>query len=217
MMLKAISRNGFLLAAFAIVCTAVVATISQLTKPIIAQQEQVALLKTINQLIPENSYDNDIFASCFMISDDELLGKGKLQQVFVAKKANSPVALMLETSTFKGYAGEIKIAVGIFADGSVAGVRAIRHSETPGLGDKIQTNKSDWIYSFNGKTFQEEHSERWEVTKNGGDIDAFTGATITPRAVTLAVKDALSTSQKTNNNYLIKRPIVEHYNEYRHG
>lgn len=190
-MFTAISRNGFLLAAFAIICTAVVATISQLTKPIIAQQEQAALLKTINQLIPKDSYDNDIFASCFIVNDDELLGKAQSQQVFVAKKANKPVALMLETSTFKGYAGEIKLAVGIFADGKIAGVRVIRHSETPGLGDKIQTNKSDWIYSFNGRYYQAEQSKSWEVTKNGGEIDAFTGATITPRAVILAVKDAL--------------------------
>jgi len=204
-MLTAISRNGYLLAAFAIVCTAVVATVSQLTKPIIKQQEQVALLKTINQLIPQSSYDNDIFASCFIVSDDNLLGKGQEQQVFVATKYNQPVALMLETSTFKGYAGEIKLAVGIFADGKVAGVRAIRHTETPGLGDKIQTNKSDWIYSFNDKSYQSDQDSRWEVTKNGGDIDAFTGATITPRAVTLAVKDALIYFAK-NKQQLFNQP-----------
>lgn len=191
MMLPAISRNSFLLAAFAIICTAAVATVSQFTKPIIAKQEQLALLKTINQLIPKDSYDNDIFASCFIMSDENLLGKGQSQQVFVAKKAGKPVALMLETSTFKGYAGEIKLAVGIFADGKVAGVRIIRHTETPGLGDKIQTNKSDWIYSFNNKQYQKTQHARWEVKKNGGDIDAFTGATITPRAVTLAVRDTL--------------------------
>ncbi|PKF63403.1 electron transport complex subunit RsxG [Psychromonas sp. psych-6C06] len=190
-MLTTISRNGFLLAIFAIICTAAVATVNQLTKPAIAKQEQMALLKTINQLIPESSYDNDIFASCFTINDDNLLGKGQSQQVFVAKKGEKPVALMLETSTFKGYAGEIKLAIGIFADGKVAGVRAIRHTETPGLGDKIQVNKSDWIYSFTGKHYEAAQDSRWEVTKNGGDIDAFTGATITPRAVTLAVKDAL--------------------------
>ena len=190
-MLSTVSRSGFLLAAFAIICTAAVATVNQLTKPVIAKQEQIALLKTINQLIPADSYDNDIFASCFIISDDELLGKGQSQQVFVAKKTNKPSALMLETSTFKGYAGEIKLAIGIFANGEVAGVRVIRHSETPGLGDKIQTNKSDWIYAFKGKTYQASRDARWEVSKNGGDIDAFTGATITPRAVTLAVKDAL--------------------------
>lgn len=191
MILSAISRNGFLLAAFAIICTAAVATVNQLTKPVIAQQEQMALIKTINQLIPEDAYDNEIFASCFEISDDQLLGKGQTQQVFVAKKGNKPVALMLETSTFKGYAGEIKLAIGIFEDGKVAGVRVIRHTETPGLGDKIQTNKSEWIYSFNDKDYQVAQDARWEVKNNGGDIDAFTGATITPRAVTHAVKDAL--------------------------
>jgi electron transport complex protein RnfG len=191
MMLSAISRNGFLLATFAIICTAAIATVNQLTKPIIAQQEKMALIKTINQLIPEDAYDNDIFASCFEISDDQFLGKGQTQQVFVAKKGNKPVALMLETSTFKGYAGEIKLAISIFEDGKVAGVRVIRHTETPGLGDKIQTNKSEWIYSFNNKDYQVAQDARWEVKKNGGDIDAFTGATITPRAVTHAVKDAL--------------------------
>ena len=190
-MLAAISRNGFLLAAFAIVCTVAIATISQLTKPMIAKQEQLALINTINQLIPAESYDNDIFASCFEVNDDLLLGKGQTQQVFIATKSNLPVAVMLETSTFKGYAGEIKLAVGIFENGQVAGVRVIRHTETPGLGDKIQTNKTDWIYSFNNKTYQLEQDARWEVKKNGGDIDAFTGATITPRAVTHAVKDAL--------------------------
>ncbi|WP_022942249.1 electron transport complex subunit RsxG [Psychromonas hadalis] len=205
MILSAISRNGFLLAAFAIICTAAVATVNQLTKPVIAKQEQMALLKTINQLIPKDSYDNDIFASCFIINDDTLLGKDRSQQVFVAKKAGKPVALMLETSTFKGYAGEIKLAVGIFADGKVAGVRVIRHSETPGLGDKIQTNKSDWIYSFNNKHYQKDQSARWEVKKNGGDIDAFTGATITPRAITLAVKDTLIYFNK-NSDTLFNHP-----------
>lgn len=190
-MITAISRNGFLLAAFAIVCTAAIATISQLTKPMIAKQEQLALINTINQLIPEETYDNDIFASCFLVNDDIYLGKGKIQQVFLAKKGDKPVALMLETSTFKGYAGEIKLAVGIFENGEVAGVRIIRHTETPGLGDKIQTNKTDWIYAFDNKSYQEDQDARWEVKKNGGDIDAFTGATITPRAVTHAVKDAL--------------------------
>lgn len=203
MIFSAISRNGFLLAAFAIICTAAVATVNQLTAPVIKKQEQLALLKTINQLIPKDSYDNDVFASCFWV-EDELLGKMK-QQVFVAKKSETPVALMLEASTLKGYAGEIKIAVGIFADGKVAGVRVISHTETPGLGDKIQTNKSDWVYSFDNRQYQEKQDKRWEVKKNGGVIDAFTGATITPRAVTLAVKDALIYFNK-NSESLFNQP-----------
>lgn len=190
-MISTINRNAFLLTAFAIICTASVAVVNVLTKPMIAEQEQNALLKTLNQLIPEDSYDNDIFATCFMVSDDKLLGKGQSQQVFIAKRDNLPVALMLETSTFRGYGGEIKLAVGIFENGQLAGVRVIHHSETPGLGDKIQTNKSDWLLSFNRREYKPSQQQRWEVKKNGGDYDAFTGATITPRAVVLAVKDAL--------------------------
>ena len=189
-MISTISRNAFLLAAFSIVCTACVATVFLLTEPIIEKQEQKALLKTLNQLIPEDSYDNDIFASCFMTSDQRL-GKGQLQPVFIAKKAGRPVALMLESSTFAGYGGEIKLAIGINENGKLAGVRIIHHNETPGLGDKIEIKKSDWLLSFNGKDYLPAQQERWEVEKNGGDFDAFTGATITPRAVVLAVKDAL--------------------------
>lgn len=190
-MIPTISRNAFLLTAFAIVCTACVAVVYLFTKPVIALQEQKALLKTLNQLIPADSYDNDIFASCFIVNDDQLLGKGQSQQVFIAKKDNQPIAVMLESSTFRGYAGEIKLAIGIHENGQLAGVRVIHHNETPGLGDKIQSNKSDWLLSFNRKAYQASQQQRWEVKKNGGDFDAFTGATITPRAVVLAVKDAL--------------------------
>lgn len=190
-MFSVISRNGFILAAFAIICTASVALVKQLTSPMIALQEQQALLKTVNQLIPATRYDNDIFSTCFTVSDKDLLGAGQSQQVFIAKNNQQPVAAILETSTFKGYAGEIKLVIGIYANGQIAGVRVIHHTETPGLGDKLQTNKSDWILGFNGKSYLGAQEKRWEVKKNGGDFDAFTGATITPRAVVTAVKDAL--------------------------
>jgi electron transport complex protein RnfG len=161
-MISAISRNAFLLTAFAIVCTACVALVNLFTSPVIASQEQRALLKTLNQLIPADAYNNNIFASCFQVSDDQLLGKGQSQQVFIAKKDNQPVALMLETSTFRGYAGEIKLAVGIYENGQLAGVRVIQHSETPGLGDKIQSSKSDWLLAFDGKLYLPTQEQRWE-------------------------------------------------------
>ena len=204
-MISTISRNAFLLAAFAIICTASIAIVDLLAQPVIAQQEQDALLKTLNQLIPEDSYDNDIFASCFMVNDDQLLGKGRPQPVFVAKKNNQPVALMLESSTFQGYGGEIRLAIGIYENGKLAGVQVLHHTETPGLGDKIQSNKSDWLLSFTGKEYQPSQQQHWEVKKYGGDFDAFTGATITPRAVVLAVKDALIYFSK-NKQRLFNHP-----------
>lgn len=203
-MIKTINRNAFILAVFAIICTACVSIISQLTNPIIAQQEQNALLKTLNQLIPVESYDNDILSSCFTVND-ELLGEGLPQPVFIAKKNNQPISLMIEASTFRGYSGEITLAIGINKSGQLSGVRVLHHTETPGLGDKIQSNKTDWLLSFNGKTYQKSEQQRWDVKKNGGDFDAFTGATITPRAVVLAVKDALIYFEK-NKQKLFNHP-----------
>ena len=205
MMLPIISRNAFLLATFAVVCTGAIALINVLTQPIILQQEQIALQNNINELIEPDQYDNQIINSCFTVIDSELLGDQKPKQVFIATKNKQPIAALIQTSTFKGYSGEIKLLVGIYTDGKIAGVRINSHTETPGLGDKIQTNKSDWIYSFDGKRYQESSASKWEVKKDGGSFDAFTGATITPRAVVHAVKDTLIYFQK-NKTQLFNTP-----------
>lgn len=196
MMLPIISRNAFLLATFAVVCTGAIALINVLTQPIILEQQQIALQNNINELIEPNQYDNKIIESCFTVVDSELLGGEQPKQVFIATKNKQPIAALIQTSTFKGYSGEIKLLVGIYKDGKVAGVRVNSHTETPGLGDKIQTNKSDWIFSFDGKKYQSAAENKWEVKKSGGSFDAFTGATITPRAVVHAVKDTLIYFQK---------------------
>jgi len=195
-MLPTISRNALLLAIFSVVCTGAIALINVLTQPLILEQQQIALQNNINELIKENEYDNKIIESCFMVTDPMLLGDKEPKQVFIATKENQPVAALIQTNTFKGYSGEIKLLVGIYENGSVAGVRINSHTETPGLGDKIQTNKSDWIYSFDGKEYTEETKSQWAVKKDGGTFDAFTGATITPRAVVDAVKDTLLFFQK---------------------
>ncbi|WP_258546922.1 electron transport complex subunit RsxG [Psychromonas sp. B3M02] len=191
MMMPAISRNALLLGIFAVLCTGAIALVNVLTQPVIQQQEQIALQNNINELIKPDRYDNNIIESCFTVVDSELLGDSTPKQVFIATQYNQPVAALIQSSTFKGYSGEIKLLVGIYADGTVAGVRINSHTETPGLGDKIQTNKSDWIYSFDGTDYQADQDDKWEVKKNGGSFDAFTGATITPRAVVFAVKNAL--------------------------
>lgn len=205
MMLFSISRNALLLAGFAIVCTSAIALISVLTKPVILEQQQIALQNNINQIIKPNRYDNKIINSCFTVIDEKLLGDKQPKQVFIATQDDQPIAALIQTSTFKGYSGEIKLLVGIYKNGKVAGVRVNSHTETPGLGDKIQTNKSDWILSFDDQKYLPSLKRKWEVKKNGGDFDAFTGATITPRSVILAVKDTLVYFQK-NKTTLFNTP-----------
>jgi len=191
MMFPAISRNALLLATFAIICTGVVTSVNVMTKPVIAEQQQLALQNNINEIIDPSHYDNPIINSCFTVTDEKLLGDNLPKQVFIATKGHLPVAALIQSSTFKGYSGEIKLLIGIYSNGEIAGVRINSHTETPGLGDKIQTNKSDWILSFNAQNYEDTDKERWNVKKDGGQFDAFTGATITPRAVVHAVRDTL--------------------------
>lgn len=206
MMGISISRNAMLLSLFAVICTGAIAVINLVTKPLILQQEQIALQNNINELITADRYDNKIIETCFLVVDENLLGNSTPKQLYVATKNEQPVAALIQTSTLKGYSGEIKLLVGIDINGEITGVRVNSHTETPGLGDKIQTNKSDWILSFNGQTYETEQDKIWDVKKDGGNFDAFTGATITPRAVIHSVKDVLIYFQANKQQLFSTQP-----------
>jgi len=91
----------------------------------------------------------------------------------------------------KGYSGEIRLLLGIDENGKLLGVRVLKHTETPGLGDKIEVNRSDWITRFNGLSLGNPPEAQWAVKKDGGPFDQFAGATITPRAVVNGIRDGL--------------------------
>lgn len=188
---KIITKNGLILASFALVVTSIVALTQNLTKQKIAEQEQKQLLKTLDQAIPRASYDNKLFLHCVPTQSQQFLGSTKPQRAFLAFKEQRPVAAALEIIAPTGYNGNINLIVGIAFDGTVTGVRTLSHRETPGLGDKIELAKSDWITSFNHQGLTDHKDPRWQVKKDGGQFDQFTGATITPRAVVAAVKNAL--------------------------
>lgn len=189
-MRKIITKNAKLLALFAIACTALVAVVNLLTQDKIIQQERQQLILTLNDLIPPASHDNAISQECIAVKD-ELLGKFP-QKAYLAKLGEQPVAAAITTIAPDGYNGNIELLVAINLDGSVSGVRTLKHKETPGLGDKIELRKSSWILNFNNKKIIGENDNRWAVAKDGGMFDQFTGATITPRAVVNAVKRTVS-------------------------
>ncbi|NRA71180.1 MAG: electron transport complex subunit RsxG [Gammaproteobacteria bacterium] len=188
---KIISKNGLILATFALMVTSIVAVTQYLTKEKIAQQEQKQLLKTLDQVIDRASYDNKLFMHCVPTQSLQFLGSKKTQRAFIAFKGDKPVAVALETTAPNGYNGNINLIVGINFNGIITGVRTLSHQETPGLGDKIELKKSDWIHSFTSHSIQDHKDATWQVKKDGGQFDQFTGATITPRAVVNAVKNSL--------------------------
>jgi H+/Na+-translocating ferredoxin:NAD+ oxidoreductase subunit G len=188
---KIITKNGLILAGFALIVTSLVALTQNLTKQRIAEQEQQQLLKTLGQVMIRGSYDNKLFLHCVSTQSQQFLGSTKPQRAFLAFKDQQPVAAALETVAPTGYNGNINLVVGITFDGTVTGVRTLGHQETPGLGDKIELSKSDWITSFDDQRLTDHKDPRWQVRKDGGQFDQFTGATITPRAVVAAIKNTL--------------------------
>ncbi len=185
----AISKNSKILTLFAIACTATVGLVNELTKDRIYIQQQKQLLSTLNSIIEPARYNNELALDCINVQSD-LLGSEKQQTVYLARLNSVPVAGAITTIAPDGYNGNIELIVAVNIDGSINGVRTLLHQETPGLGDKIELVKSEWITSFSGKTLMGKNDSRWAVAKDGGMFDQFTGATITPRAVIKAVKNA---------------------------
>ncbi|TVO75224.1 electron transport complex subunit RsxG [Sedimenticola selenatireducens] len=185
-----VSVAGILLALFATAGTALVAVTNDLTADKIAANEREALLRSLVALVPAESIDNDIVTDTQIAHQKDLLGSDETL-VYLGRKQGKPVAAVFSSVVPNGYSGPIKLLVAVRTDGTLGGVRVVSHKETPGLGDKVEENRSDWIYSFNGKSLSNPEYTRWKVKKDGGDFDQFTGATITPRAIVNAVKNTL--------------------------
>ena len=190
-MIRTMGKNGWLLMLFGIASTGLVSVTHQLTKGHIAYAAELNQQRILNQVVPEQSHDNDLFASCIQVKSEQYLGNDEVHRAFVAKLGEQPTGIAIETTAPNGYAGSIELIVGIQLNGEVTGVQVLSHQETPGLGDKIERRKSSWVDSFIGKVLEDEKDPSWAVQKDGGQFDQFTGATITPRAVVGAVKNTL--------------------------
>lgn len=184
-------RTGTVLFLFALVGTAILAFTHERAAPVISRSQQAEKLALINQVLPASSYDNDLLTSRQDLPPDDLLGTRKPSALWIARRGSQVTAVVLEAIAPDGYAGDIALLIGINVDGTVTGVRVTAHHETPGLGDYVERTKSDWIDQFAGKSLTNPESRHWKVAKDGGTFDARAGATITPRAVIKAVRNAL--------------------------
>lgn len=184
-------RGAWLLAAFAIAATGLLAIIHSATESSIAENKRQALLRQLNEVLPAEEYDNALVQDTHPIMQPEALGLRDEEAFYVARKNGDVRCILLPAIARDGYSGDIKLLIGILSNGELSGVRVTEHKETPGLGDAIEVRKSDWILDFIGKSLNRPRPQYWAVKKDGGEFDGLTGATITPRAVVKAVKNAL--------------------------
>lgn len=161
------------------------------TEDDIRHNEKLTLLRQLNTIIPADAYDNDLLLDTITIKPNRLLATDEDTLVYRARKENKDVAVVFSCVAPSGYNGPIKLLVGVYEDGNIAGVRVVSHRETPGLGDAVTISHSDWILGFNNKSLGDPDESHWKVKRDGGIFDQFTGATITPRAVVKAVHQAL--------------------------
>ena len=183
--------SGAFLWLFAVAGTTLVALTEYSTSEAIAENERQLLLRNLYALLPPDELDNDIASDTVTLPPSPLLGTEAESVAYRARRNGEPVAVVFNSVAPNGYSGRIHLLVGVYVDGSLAGVRVVKHAETPGLGDAIEARKSDWIHDFDGKSLGNPDVDGWRVKRDGGEFDQLTGATITPRAVVEAVRDTL--------------------------
>lgn len=187
-MLKFVSKNALLLGLSATLCVGLIAGVNLLTKERIAAQTLAQKVALLQEVLPPGTADQQMLENCIYIEDKAVFGKARTP-VYRTEVAEQTV-YVVETTAPDGYSGNIELLAAIRADATILAVRTLAHKETPGLGDKIDMQKDDWMLSFNGVQVQGAEDKRIAVRKDGGQFDQFTGATITPRAVVGAVKRA---------------------------
>lgn len=179
-------RHAAILGAFCLGFGIVLAMTERLAAADIATRATEDRLSSLTQVLPAAIYDNNPLENTLVVKDAE----SKDVTVFQATKAGKVTGVAYEIRG-TGYAGEIRLMMGVDADGRILGVRVLAHKETPGLGDRIETKKGDWILRFTGLSLDAPPLEKWKVKKDGGQFDQFAGATITPRGVVAAVRRGL--------------------------
>lgn len=184
-----------------LVCSLLLLTHNLTAQPI-AERQREDLTKLLNQVLPSDAYDNQPLDQKYQ---DKIDGQDYI--FYRARYQGQVSAIIIFTST-SGYSGAISMLIAIKADGELSGVRVLSHTETPGLGDKIEEKKDDWILGFSGLSLLNPAPNGWAVKKDGGQFDAFTGATITPRAVVKGVYETLRLFKSNQPYFLIQDSVV---------
>ena len=199
-------RTAAIMLAFAFIGTLLLASVFDVTRAPIEASEKAARLSLFKEILPAENYDNDLLASQVTIAPNALLGNRLPSIVNVAKQQQQTAGVILEAIAHDGYSGDIKLLIAIRADGSISGVRVLAHKETPGLGDYIDIAHGNWIKLFDNESLEKTAAEKWQVKKDGGQYDYMVGATITPRAVVKAVKQALQFYQQNKQTLFAVNP-----------
>jgi len=207
-LIQAIRKSAFGLAIFAFFTAGIISMTQFLTKDVIVENERAYEARLLLSLLPEGFEANQLLDSAkpfqsVNAKDMALLNVDGGESFYRAIDNNGNLAaIILPVVAPQGYTESIRLIVGIKPNGEVIGTRVTKHKETPGLGDQVEIQKSDWILTFNNKSLYNPEESQWAVKKDGGSFDQLTGATITPRAIVKAVYQSLKFFELNKNSLL---------------
>jgi electron transport complex protein RnfG len=184
-------KSGVTLAVIAAICTALVAATFHLTKDRIAANDKALLEQSLQPALSDTFYEGGVSESRLVIPPPHDLPGSNAAIIYRVYAQDEPVAALFVVTARDGFSGPIQILLGVNFDGDVTGLRILKHRETPGLGDKIESKRSDWVHQFAGRSLRDPLLAQWSIQRDGGAFDALTGASVTPRAVVKAMRDTL--------------------------
>lgn len=188
---RSIMKTGLTLAVIAAICTALVAATHQATRERIAANEKALLEQSLQPALSGIFYDSGVSESRLVIEPPHELPGNEPAIIYRVFTEDVPVAALFAVTARDGFSGPIRILLGVEADGTVTGLRILKHRETPGLGDKIEPKRSDWVFQFEGRSLEDPSPAGWAIRVDGGEFDQLTGASVTPRAIITAMRDTL--------------------------
>ena len=188
---NSVVKSGITLAAIAAICTSLVAATYHLTADRIAANDKALLEQSLHPALSDLFYDSGVSESRLVLAPPHDLPGNDEAIIYRVYANDEPVAALFVVTARDGFAGHIRILLGVDMSGVVTGIRILKHRETPGLGDKIDASRSDWVEQFPGRSMGDPEVTGWAIRRDGGQFDQLTGASITPRAVIKAMRDTL--------------------------
>lgn len=187
----AVFKSGVTLAVIAAICTAMVAMTYRLTEERIIANEQAWLERSLQPALSGLFFDSGVTESKIVVPPPHELPGSEAAIIYRVYAEGAPVAALFVVTARDGYAGPIRMLAGIDVTGLVTGVHVLEHRETPGLGDRVESTKSDWVKQFDGHSLLDPEPAGWSIKSDGGQFDQLTGASVTPRAIIKAIKETL--------------------------
>ena len=182
------------LTAICIVAGISLAKVYDITKEPIAEQRRIARMRAVKAVLPP--HDNEPDQNTVRIPWEKEKGKEENILIYKGLQNDQVTGLAFEMANM-GFGGELRIMIGLHLNGTIQGIEITKMAETPGLGAKVTEPK--FKQQFQGKSL---HNCRFNLKKDGGDLDQVTGATISPRAVVQAVSNGLELYEQGKDKIL---------------